>query len=160
MLHVTFPAVHPAGVAPKPRLSPDQIDQLRVVARRVLADRYGSNRSRLAGDLEVSQPSLSRFLSGKQGIAEPLARRLLEIARVPPETLDLEPPSGVRRTVDADPRWLASVTAAKADHPYLPEWAWVEAGRAIVALEHLSPSVALHLAMAVAAGRSPERRAS
>lgn len=137
-------------MAPKPRLSPQQIERLRDLAWRLLKEKYGTNRSRMAADLGVSQPSLSRFLSKKQGIAEPLALKLLVLSGADPEEFDMEPPaSTVRKTIDANPAWTDTVRAARALYPRQPEWTWTAAGRVVFPdLDALTPDVALHLAMA------------
>lgn len=137
-------------MAPKPRLSPQQIDRLRDLAWHLLRERYGTNRSRMAVDLGVSQPSLSRFLSKKQGIAEPLALKLLTLSGTDPEEFGMDPPpSVVRRTVDANPAWTDIVRAARALYPRQPEWTWTAAGKVTFPdLDALTPDVALHLAMA------------
>lgn len=42
-------------MALKPRLSPQQIERIRDLAWRPLKEKYGTNRSRMAADLGVSQ---------------------------------------------------------------------------------------------------------
>ncbi len=143
-------------MATKHRVDKAQVPRLRDLAWRLLTERFGGKRERMAEALGVSLPTVSRLLGGKQGIAEPFALRLLDEANADPADFGLAPP-GPRPSrfvlLSTRPTWAEMEAAARRLYPYVPESAWEGARRfpSTVELADLTPDVIAHLALAVAA---------
>lgn len=154
MLHVIHAPDQACLVAKKPRLSPTQVGRLRDLANRLLNEQFGGNRSKFAPVLGVSQPSLSRFLSENQGIAEPLALKLCEMADVSPDDYGLAtaPISRLRPTLGALPSWGEAEATARRLYPHLPDGIWLSARKfSAPDIVAVTPDMILHLAMAAEA---------
>jgi hypothetical protein len=150
----------------KNRLTKAQNARLREIARGLLNDRYDGVGTKLADALEVSQPTLSRFLSGVHGTTDDLAHRVLSLAGLDGSALGLDaPPDSGRRAnclqLSQLPGWESAEAAARRLYRHIPEAAWLEARRlAAPAALALTPDVVAHLALACDASHDASRQAS
>jgi transcriptional regulator with XRE-family HTH domain len=150
----------------KNRLTKAQNDKLRGITRTLLTERYDSVGTKLAEALDVSQPTLSRFLSGVHGTTDDLAHRILLLAGLDGSALGLDaPPDSGRRPnclpLSQLPGWEPAEQIARRLYKHVPEAAWLEArSLAAVAALTLTPDVVAHLALACDASHDADRRAS
>lgn len=161
MRQQTAVVARPFVVAKKsPRLTKSQNERVRTIARRVLVERYEGHATAMAGEIGVSQPTLSRFVSGQLGTTQDVALRVLELAGVSASEAGLSTDAVPRpHTLGSLPTWTTVEALAREIYRHVPEHAWVGARRfaAGAPLPHLTPEVILHLALAVAAA---DRQAS
>lgn len=75
------------------RLFSKQNEQVRRIAREVLREQFGGVGTKMADAVGITQPNLSRFLSGKQGTTRDAALRILALASVDPEVVGLDAPA-------------------------------------------------------------------
>lgn len=150
----------------KNRLTKAQNEKLRSITRALLVERYDSVGTKLAEALDVSQPTLSRFLSGVHGTTDDLAYRILHLAGLDGAALGLDaPPDSGRRPnclpLGQLPGWEAAEQIARRLYRHVPEAAWLEArGLAAASALALTPDVVAHLALACDASHDADRRAS
>lgn len=116
---ITVPAM---GAARGKSFSDEQNQRMRAVANK-LSDRLGS-RAALAEALDVSPPTISNFLNGKNGAGSELAQKLANyLGRTLSELID---PDGVDAPVGPVPRalqgWDAAEARAREILSHTPAW--------------------------------------
>lgn len=111
----------------------------------------------MATDLDVSPATVSRITAAKptQGIAEPLALKLIELAGLDAADFGLGSPASSRRPrsiLGARPAWAEAEAVARRLYPHLDESSW-EGARHFSTSAGISvtPDVIVHLALAVEA---------